>query len=30
MKKPTTQDVEDWCAKNGYYIGEFWFPYKKK
>jgi hypothetical protein len=29
-KKPTIKDVEKHCNENGYYIGEYWFPYKIK
>ena len=30
MSKPTIKDVEKHCNENGYYIGEYWFPYKSK
>ena len=26
----TVKDVEKHCNENGYYIGEYWFPYKPK
>ncbi len=27
-EKPTIKDVEKHCNENGYYVGEFWFPYR--
>ena len=29
-EKPTIKDVEKHCNENGYYIGEYWFPYNPK
>ena len=26
-KKPTIKDVEKHCNENGYYVGQYWFPY---
>tara|TARA_R110000744_G_scaffold186367_1_gene305787 strand:+ start:2231 stop:2347 length:117 start_codon:yes stop_codon:yes gene_type:complete len=27
-EKPTIKDVEKHCNENGYYVGEYWFPYR--
>jgi hypothetical protein len=26
-EKVNLVDVEKWCYENGYYIGNYWFPY---
>lgn len=29
IKKFISEDVEEFCRKNGYYIDKYWFPHRQ-